>query len=68
MLAEYVSIISKIEGMLSKYECVRYNDIMLSQYVIIVSKLCICQQIFKKKIISQQKESPRANWKGGPDL
>ena len=50
--------------MLSKYECVRYNDIMLSQYVIIVSKLCICQQIFKKDYISTVKE-PRGILEGG---
>ena len=28
----------KIEGMLSRYECIRYNNIMLSKFVIIVSK------------------------------
>ena len=39
MLAEYISII-KIEGMLSKYECIRYNDIMLSQFIFI-----LCQSL-----------------------
>ena len=50
--------------MFSKYECIRYNDIMLSQFVIIVSKLCICQQIFKKDYISTKRE-PQGKLEGG---